>query len=291
MLKKSFTQSPQIVVLNSHSIGSGKLASGKMKHRGARNNEQEMRRIRNKILQTELRRLNFQEIDVDSDGNCLMRALSVLYKMHCDAELSYEEIRHIICEYFEENMGETLPDYIDELYINKMRQDGTWGGDDEIKAFADVFEINCKIYHFSHQMRLEEHILSVHIDSTKPTFHILSAGFHNPLDNDPQGQNHFSPLIIVHNQGRGRGRGRVRRRGGGRGIGRESNSQPSKGGGRGRSKKPSRGRGRGRGRPTRARYRHVSSSRGRSRGRGSSVRGRGETCTTTNPDDSREANI
>jgi len=91
-------------------------------------------------------------VDMAPDGNCLFRALSD--QLYGDYGNRHEEIRSDICEYMEENKedfkvflvldddsceeGDDGKDF--ESYIQKMREDGEWGGNLELVAAARLYQ-------------------------------------------------------------------------------------------------------------------------------------------------------
>ena len=61
---------------------------------------------------------------------------------------SYSEVREILIDYILHNcyrLENHLPEELDE-YIQKMMQDGEWGGEPEIVAFSEVYSVNIIVY-------------------------------------------------------------------------------------------------------------------------------------------------
>ena len=91
-------------------------------------------------------------VDMLADGNCLFRALSD--QLFGDYGNSHDQLRADICDYMQENEedfkwflvldddeGEEEEDAKDfEAYIEKMRDDGEWGGQHEILAAARLYQ-------------------------------------------------------------------------------------------------------------------------------------------------------
>ena len=93
--------------------------------------------------------LPFLEVKVKGDGNCLFRALSD--QLYFDEGRHYLKVREEICDYLGEHKNE-LQEFFDtnvvfknhtpanyESYVAKMREEGEWGGELEMKAAADVY--------------------------------------------------------------------------------------------------------------------------------------------------------
>ena len=84
----------------------------------------------------------FDIIEEESDGNCLFRALS----RGCFGSPDYHlDIRESIWDYILQNRKDHLPQDIDE-YIQKMLEDGEWGGEPEIVAFSELYNVNVTVY-------------------------------------------------------------------------------------------------------------------------------------------------
>ena len=87
----------------------------------------------------------FDIIEEESDGNCLFRALS----RGCFGSPDYHfDIRESIWDYILHNrkrFADHLPQDIDE-YIQKMLEDGEWGGEPEIVAFSELYNVNVTVY-------------------------------------------------------------------------------------------------------------------------------------------------
>ena len=80
-----------------------------------------------------------------SDGNCLFRALSGGFFGPPDY---YFEIREYIWDYILHNrkrFADHLPQGIDK-YIHKMLEDAEWGGEPEIVAFSELYNVNVTAY-------------------------------------------------------------------------------------------------------------------------------------------------
>ena len=83
----------------------------------------------------------FDIIYEDPDGNWLFKALS----RGCFGSSDYNsEVWEILLDYILHNrrrFENHLPEELDE-YIQKMMEDGEWGGEPEIIAFSEVYNVN-----------------------------------------------------------------------------------------------------------------------------------------------------
>ena len=94
---------------------------------------------------------NMEILEMNPDGNCLFRALSD--QLYGDFGNSHADIRAEICDFMESNKQDfkdfvVVEDDSDEQekdardiehYIEKMREDGEWGGDFEVTAAARLY--------------------------------------------------------------------------------------------------------------------------------------------------------
>lgn len=93
-------------------------------------------------------------IEMESDGNCLFRAIS--HQLYQDYGAKHDVIRHEVCNYLEKNekdfgvyllMDEDEEDVREfQSYVSEMREDGTWGGDVEIVCAARLYRRNIMIF-------------------------------------------------------------------------------------------------------------------------------------------------
>ena len=90
-------------------------------------------------------------VDMNSDGNCLFRALSD--QLYRDLGHRHDEVRSDVCDFMADNEdefklflvfeddGEEEEDAKDfEHYISNMREDGEWGGNLELVAAARLYK-------------------------------------------------------------------------------------------------------------------------------------------------------
>ena len=92
--------------------------------------------------------------EMDSDGNCLFRSISD--QLYHDNGARHDIVRHDVCEHLSTNkeefqhfllMGDDDEDVLDiDEYIEKMRQDGEWGGNVEIVVASRVYKRNIMVF-------------------------------------------------------------------------------------------------------------------------------------------------
>ena len=87
----------------------------------------------------------FDIYNEDGDGNCLFRAISRLTYGTPD---HHKEIRETVCDYiatrYDRFSNFILWDIND--YIDKMLDEGTWGGEPEVVAFSELYNVTVNIY-------------------------------------------------------------------------------------------------------------------------------------------------
>jgi len=97
---------------------------------------------------TQLRDKNLEIIVVSGDGNCLFRA--VAHQVYGDESL-HSVIRAKVIEYLavERNYFFEYVDENYELYLDRMKLDGTWGGNVEIQAMCEIYGRPIEIFAYS----------------------------------------------------------------------------------------------------------------------------------------------
>ncbi|ETK88553.1 hypothetical protein F441_07363 [Phytophthora nicotianae CJ01A1] len=104
--------------------------------------------------------------EVEADGNCLFRALGD--QLYGDQH-QHEEVRKKIVSYLEQHRDDFEPFMEDEekfeKYCERMREDGTWGGNQELYAAARLFQV----YVVVHQDQPSARIMMIECDRLKPT--------------------------------------------------------------------------------------------------------------------------
>ncbi|ETL41947.1 hypothetical protein L916_07165 [Phytophthora nicotianae] len=104
--------------------------------------------------------------EVEADGNCLFRALGD--QLYGDQH-QHEEVRKKIVSYLEQHRDDFEPFMEDEekfeKYCERMREDGTWGGNQELYAAARLFQV----YVVVHQDQPSARIMVIECDRLKPT--------------------------------------------------------------------------------------------------------------------------
>ncbi|DAZ97259.1 TPA: LOW QUALITY PROTEIN: hypothetical protein N0F65_009310 [Lagenidium giganteum] len=95
-------------------------------------------------------------LEVEADGNCLFRALSD--QLHGTQE-HHTEIRKRIVSYIESRRDEFEPFMEDEEkfehYCKRMREDATWGGNQEIYAAARLFAVDVVVHQVTSRVVIE----------------------------------------------------------------------------------------------------------------------------------------
>ncbi|SCM17584.1 OTU-like cysteine protease, putative [Plasmodium berghei] len=92
-------------------------------------------------------RKKFYIKSIRADGNCLFRVVSdQLY----NTEENYKEIRKKVVEHLEKNEDKYM-NFIEydesyKSYIERISTDGAWGGQLELQAIGEIFNINILIY-------------------------------------------------------------------------------------------------------------------------------------------------
>ena len=96
--------------------------------------------------------------DMDSDGNCLFRSFSD--QLYHDNGAKHDIVRHDICEFLSSNkeefagfllMNDDDEDILDiDEYIEKMREDGEWGGNVEVVVASRVYKRNIVVFSFEY---------------------------------------------------------------------------------------------------------------------------------------------
>ncbi|KAG6622967.1 OTU domain-containing protein 3 [Phytophthora cinnamomi] len=119
-----------------------------------------------KLMRRQLADVGCKLHEVEADGNCLFRALGD--QLYGDQH-RHEEIRGKIVDYLEQHRDDFEPFMEDEekfdRYCERMREDGTWGGNQELYAAARLFQV----YVVVHQDQPSARIMVIECDRLKPT--------------------------------------------------------------------------------------------------------------------------
>ena len=101
----------------------------------------------------ELEKLGYFIREVGGDGNCLFRSVS---DQMDNTEKNYKEYRSRCIEYMVQNKDEFINFLEDDepfdKYIQRMSEDGEWGGNLEIYALSRLLNANFYIYIFKQPM-------------------------------------------------------------------------------------------------------------------------------------------
>uniref|UniRef100_H3GY35 OTU domain-containing protein n=1 Tax=Phytophthora ramorum TaxID=164328 RepID=H3GY35_PHYRM len=131
-----------------------------------------------KLMRKQLATVGCKLHEVEADGNCLFRALGD--QLYGDQH-RHEDIREVgeclrmswseekIVTYLEQHRDDFEPFMEDEekfeTYCERMREDGTWGGNQELYAAARLFQV----YVVVHQDQPSARIMVIECDRLKPT--------------------------------------------------------------------------------------------------------------------------
>ncbi|KAH7461402.1 hypothetical protein PRNP1_001567 [Phytophthora ramorum] len=119
-----------------------------------------------KLMRKQLATVGCKLHEVEADGNCLFRALGD--QLYGDQH-RHEDIREKIVTYLEQHRDDFEPFMEDEekfeTYCERMREDGTWGGNQELYAAARLFQV----YVVVHQDQPSARIMVIECDRLKPT--------------------------------------------------------------------------------------------------------------------------
>ncbi|EGZ04601.1 hypothetical protein PHYSODRAFT_536109 [Phytophthora sojae] len=112
--------------------------------------------------------------EVEADGNCLFRALAD--QLYGDQH-RHKDVRGKIVDYLEQHRDDFEPFMEDEekfdKYCERMCEDGTWGGNQELYAAARLFQV----YVVVHQDQPSARIMLIECDRLKPT-RIAHVAYH-----------------------------------------------------------------------------------------------------------------
>jgi len=105
----------------------------------------------------DLEKIGYFIREVGGDGNCLFRSVSDQLD---NTEKNYKKYREMCKEYMTQNKDEFSPFIEDdtpyEKYVEKMGEDGEWGGNLEIYALSKALKANFYIYIHKHPMYVVE---------------------------------------------------------------------------------------------------------------------------------------
>ncbi|KAF4032050.1 OTU-like cysteine protease domain-containing protein [Phytophthora infestans] len=119
-----------------------------------------------KLMRRKLADVGCKLHEVEADGNCLFRALAD--QLYGDQH-QHEDVREKIVSYLEQHRDDFEPFMEDEekfeKYCARMREDGTWGGNQELYAAARLFQV----YVVVHQDQPSARIMVIECDRLRPT--------------------------------------------------------------------------------------------------------------------------
>nr|CAG8570004.1 11052_t:CDS:2 [Entrophospora candida] len=103
--------------------------------------------IAQRELEQQLKGIRLYCKDIAGDGNCLFGSLSDQFYGHTKF---HSKIRKEICAYLEEKRDHfqmfVEDDNTFDYHLSQMKKDGTYGGNMELVAFAQLHNLNIKIY-------------------------------------------------------------------------------------------------------------------------------------------------
>ncbi|KAI9342801.1 hypothetical protein DFJ73DRAFT_528098 [Zopfochytrium polystomum] len=100
----------------------------------------------NRILTHQLAQLGLRQKDIVGDGNCLFRSLA---DQMCGDQARHFRYRTAVCEHIAARRALYEPFAIDEpldAQLARMAKDGTYGGNQEVVAFARAFGVDVAIH-------------------------------------------------------------------------------------------------------------------------------------------------
>ncbi|KAK1942222.1 OTU domain-containing protein 3 [Phytophthora citrophthora] len=138
-----------------------------------------------KLMRKQLSDVGCKLHEVEADGNCLFRALGD--QLYGDQH-QHAQVRKNIVNYLEQHRSDFEPFMEDEekfeKYCERMREDGTWGGNQELYAAARLFQV----YVIVHQDQPSARIMVIECDRLKPT-RIVHVAYH--------GDDHFDSVRAI----------------------------------------------------------------------------------------------
>ncbi|CAI5707790.1 hypothetical protein KXD40_008237 [Peronospora effusa] len=138
-----------------------------------------------KLMRKQLADIGCKLHEVKGDGNCLFRALSD--QLFGDQQ-QYQQVREKIVNYLEQHRNDFEPFMEDEekfeKYCDRMRDNGTWGGNQELYAAARLFQV----YIIVHQNQPSARIMVIECDQLKPT-RVIHVAYH--------GEDHYDSVRAI----------------------------------------------------------------------------------------------
>ena len=97
----------------------------------------------------QLAKLQLYIRDITGDGNCLFRAIA---DQICSNEHQFHAMRETLCDFVEASRDDFEPFIEDDEpfddYLDRMRQNGEWGGNFELAAAVQCFGVNIVVHNF-----------------------------------------------------------------------------------------------------------------------------------------------
>ena len=116
----------------------------------------------------DLEKLGYFIREVGGDGNCLFRSVS---DQMDNTEKNHKLYREICIDYMKKNQDEFAPfiedDETYDKYLERMGEDGEWGGNLEIYALSKALNANFYIYIHKHPMYIVNNFEEKHYNSLR----------------------------------------------------------------------------------------------------------------------------
>ena len=90
--------------------------------------------------------LGMKVIEENSDGNCLFRALARYIENNPN---KHNYMRNYICNNLKEVINKKFNGLITDEYVDNMRQDKVYGGQEEIYVFSNKFKVTVHVYNIT----------------------------------------------------------------------------------------------------------------------------------------------
>ncbi len=113
-------------------------------------------------------------VSTPADGNCLFHAIAMALKRtplgaQVHSRTTHASVRELVCNFLDEHMKYFTAFNIDADYIARMRTSGSWGGEPELIAIANLYARSIEIYMF------DPHGRATHTRTYSPVLGVESA--------------------------------------------------------------------------------------------------------------------
>ncbi len=129
---------------------------------------------------------DFDRNEMPGDGNCLFHAISDQLKRFPDKkQYDHAELRQLAVKYINDHIDEYAPFLHNKggvcTYINRMRQDGEWGGELEVSILSKILEVEIHLHnhHISPKTSLPHASTKYGVDENyQHIMHLSYEGLH-----------------------------------------------------------------------------------------------------------------